>query len=155
MTPSQRRVCCGPAPGSEPSAALEDTPLVEEAPLESSLGAVSLSREEREIDASKPGLEEIYLDPVAAARLARKAKRKKLRSKAQLAKAASAAREGRSHKRDVFVDMDVSPILVETVEGRQQYKWEQEKLWKRAAPLRRRLIESYDGFLTHALALHA
>ena len=57
--------------------------------------------------------------------------------------------------RDVFVDMDVSPILVETVEGRQQYKWEQEKLWKRAAPLRRRLIESYDGFLAHALTLHA
>ena len=153
MTPSQRRVCCGPAPGSETSATFEHTSIVEP-PLEAVAVAAAAPESIEKTDIKKAGPEEVSLDPVVAARLARKAKRKERRTKAQLTKVESAASEGNSRMRDVFVDMDVSPILVETVEGRQQYKWEQEKLWKRAAPLRRRLIESYDGFLAHALTFH-
>lgn len=52
---------------------------------------------------------------------------------------------------EVVGEFDVSPILVETVQGRKQYQIEQEELWRRGQPLRRRLIEAYEGFLTHAL----
>ena len=48
---------------------------------------------------------------------------------------------------------DLTPICVETLEGRQQYMEEQEALWKRAMPLRLRLIEAYDlalGYLIPA-----
>jgi hypothetical protein len=101
-----------------------------------------------------PGLDLASPEAVAAARVARKTKRKDRRTKAELAKTA-AAKTGSCRDRDVYVEMDVRPLLVETVEGRQQYKLEQELLWRRAAPLRRRLIESYDGFLEHAIAFHS
>ena len=44
---------------------------------------------------------------------------------------------------------DLSPICVETKEGRQLYQLEQEALWRRAVPLRLRLIEAYDLALSY------
>ena len=43
---------------------------------------------------------------------------------------------------------DLTPIRVETLEGRQQYQAEQEGLWRRAEPLRARLVEAYDKALS-------
>lgn len=150
MTPGQRRVCRGPAPGNEAAAALEHAT----SSLVAAAAATTPSLIEASGEEDGAGLAPASPEAVAAARAARKAKRKDRRAKAAHALAA-AAETADSGERDVYVDMDVRPLLVETVEGRQQYKLEQELLWKRAAPLRRRLIESYDGFLEHAVALHS
>lgn len=41
-------------------------------------------------------------------------------------------------------EFDLSPIKVETSEGRREYQREQSKLAARAVPIRRRLIEQYE-----------
>eukprot|EP00466_Bigelowiella_natans_P009012 jgi/Bigna1/87610/estExt_fgenesh1_pg.C_220090 len=46
-------------------------------------------------------------------------------------------------------DFELSPIPIETHEGRAQYKTLQAELWKDAIPIRKRLIEAYDAFLEH------
>ncbi len=48
---------------------------------------------------------------------------------------------------------DVSPICVESREGRAEYQRLQEELYRRAIPLRRRLIGEYRTFLAHAASL--
>ncbi|GAB5371278.1 hypothetical protein AAMO2058_001565600 [Amorphochlora amoebiformis] len=44
---------------------------------------------------------------------------------------------------------DLSPIAIETLEGRAEYKRLQAELWKQAGPIRERLVEYYDEFLRH------
>ncbi len=47
----------------------------------------------------------------------------------------------------------LAPIAVETAEGRAAYASEQEALMRRAAPVRRRLREAYDAFLSAAFGI--
>jgi len=94
---------------------------------------------------------------VEASRSLRKAKSRARRSKAKASKLES-LNDGHSKgvadsliKLKVVGEFDVSPIRVETAEGRQRYQWEQEALWRRAQPVRRRVIEAYENFLVHAV----
>lgn len=49
----------------------------------------------------------------------------------------------------IETDFDLSPIRVETSEGRAEYKRLQAELWKLANPIRLELIDHYDMFLEH------
>lgn len=52
-----------------------------------------------------------------------------------------------------FEGQALTPIRVETVAGRQEYRDVQIALWRKASPLRQRLIDRYAAFLDHAEAL--
>ena len=42
------------------------------------------------------------------------------------------------------------PLMVETMEGRRRYALEQEALFRKAMPLRRKLIDAYNAVLEHS-----
>ena len=50
---------------------------------------------------------------------------------------------------DVSQYLPRGPLRVETAEGRKQFALEQEKLFELSAPLRMRLIEAHEQFLSY------
>ena len=105
-------------------------------------------------DAEMVAVQASAAEAVAAARGLRKARLRLRRAQAAAVAAADAAAAAAAEatcpakSRDSqHASFDVTPIPVETAEGRAWYRREQEALWRKATPLRAELIAAYSAVL--------